>query len=130
MTETRIRWSDEPGETLGYVGTFGRPAFRIWPPDEEGDRILLVYLAGDGQHMYHDDTPHALEPLKTKAERLLSEFVSSLGAIFGDAVAADLRSRAEELGAERDKLLFAAGLKRAADLIEHGDEPAKETGQP
>src|ERR1035441_4134005 len=121
MTETRIRWSDEPGETLGYVGTFGRPAFRIWPPDEEGDRILLVYLAGDAQHMYHDDTPHALEALKTKAERLLSEFVSSLGAIFGDAVAADLRSRAEELGAvvdrrtgaERDKLLFAAGLKRA-----------------
>ena len=45
MTGTaRIRWDDEPGETLGYVGTFDSPAFRIWPPDAEGDRVLLVYL--------------------------------------------------------------------------------------
>ena len=137
MTE-RIRWSDEPGETLGYVGTFDRPAFRIWPPDEEGDRILLVYLAGDGQHMYHDDTTHALEALKTKAEELLSEFVSSLGAIFPSS--AGLKAEraswpsADEL-AEMSHYDQEAWERRcaeveAAEVARRLDEPAKETGQP
>jgi hypothetical protein len=80
-TAARIRWKDEPGETLGYVGTFDSPAFRIWPPDAEGDRVLLVYLAGAAQHMHHDDSDDSLNALKAMAEELLSEFVSSLGAI-------------------------------------------------
>jgi len=71
--------------------------------------------------------------LKAKAEKFLAEFVSSLGAVFGDAVAADLRSRADELEAaasqddreRRNRLLFGVGLRRAADLVEHGDQPAE-----
>ena len=84
MPETRIRWEDVPahGETLGWVGDFGRPVFSIWPPDAEGERVLLAYLAGEAQHMYHDGTADALKALKVKAERLLAEFVASLGAVF------------------------------------------------
>ena len=127
MTETRIRWSDEPGETLGHVGTFGRPVFRIWPPDEEGDRILLVYLAGDGQHMYHDDTAHALEALKTKAEGLLSEFVSSLGAVFPEK-----RICPACYGSGTDSTVNrndCPACKGTGDVLRIPDEPAKETGQ-
>jgi hypothetical protein len=69
---------------LGWVGSFGRALFRIWPPDEKGERILLVYLAGEAQHMYHDDSEDGVAVLKAKAERLLSEFISSLGAVFPD----------------------------------------------
>lgn len=138
MTE-RIRW-DHDG-TEGYVGTIDARVFTIWPPEEEtGGEWLLTALLPDhhGYRFYGTQ-----DELKAEAERWLERFISSLGAIFGDEAAADLRSRAEELGAlvdrrpgaERDKLQFAAGLKRAADLIEYGDvpavnpEPAKETGQ-
>jgi hypothetical protein len=81
-TTSRIRWEPRDGELLGSVGTFGRPVFRIWPPGQEGERVLLVYLAGEAQHMYHDDSADSENALKAKAESLLAEFVSSLGAVF------------------------------------------------
>jgi hypothetical protein len=34
--------------------------------------------------MYHDDSEDGVAVLKAKAERLLSEFISSLGAVFPD----------------------------------------------
>jgi hypothetical protein len=136
MTE-RIRWSDEPGETLGYVGTFDRPAFRIWPPDEEGDRILLVYLAGDGQHMHHNDSADSLGELKAKAERLLAEFVSSLGAIFPSSAGLKAERASwpsdDEL-AEMSRHDQEAWERRcaeveAAEVARRLDEPGEETGQ-
>ena len=64
----RIRWEDVPahGETLGWVGTFSRAVFRIWPPGQEGERVLLAYLAGEAQHMYHDDTADALKASRSR----------------------------------------------------------------
>jgi hypothetical protein len=98
----RIRWEEAlDGEGLGYVGSLDRPAFRLWPPDEEGDRVLLVYLAGSAQHMYHDDGEDSLTALKAKAEELLEEFVSSLGAVFEPEPD---ESAAFQLGEARDVL--------------------------
>lgn len=76
-----IRWSDGPGadEATGRVGSLDPVMFRIWPPDEKGDRLLFVYVAGHQGDLYHGDT---MDGLKAEAERLLTEFVSSLGAIF------------------------------------------------
>jgi hypothetical protein len=117
MTETkRIRWTDAlDGEALGYVGGLDRPAFRLWPPDEEGDRVLLVYLAGSAQHMYHDDSEDSLTTLKAKAELLLEEFVSSLGAVFPD--------QAYDFGTPGDRpveVLFAPGRRVRFEHPENG----------
>lgn len=83
MTETkRIRWhTDDDGETTGYVGSLDRPVFRIWPPDDDGDCLLFLYLAGHAGDLYHGAT---IDGQQAEAERLLEEFVSSLGAVFGD----------------------------------------------
>ncbi len=79
MTE-RIRWKEAlDGEATGYVGTLDRPVFRLWPPDEDGDRMLFVYLAGRAGDLYHGTTA---DGQKAVAERLLTEFVSSFGASF------------------------------------------------
>jgi hypothetical protein len=94
--------------------------------------MLVVSLPGDTQHMYANDTENGESALKTKAESLLAEFTSSLGAVFSDAAAADLRSRADEMESyadggdegRHDRSMFATGMRRSADLIEHGDIPA------
>lgn len=132
-TTPRIRWYGHPADRdpafAGSVGTVDPSVFQIYAPDRFAPQwILTTSLTGMEDKRSFADTPDAL---KADAERWLSEFISSLGAIFGDDVAADLRSRADELemmvdrrpGQERDNLLFSAGLKRAADLIEHGDQP-------
>src|SRR5580704_17990200 len=123
----RIRWTDETVNghlvTAGYAGTFAEAAFRLYGPEGAQERWLLATRLIAGTGFIPADTP---DELKAEAERWLTRFVSSLGAVFPDTAAADLRSRAEELGAvvdrrpgaERDKLVFAAPLKRAADLIE------------
>lgn len=132
MTD-RIRWHDEPSSGMaactGSVGTLNPAMFHIWRPDAHCAEWQLTTRLHDMEqkHCYGGDP----EELKDQAEHWLAEFTSSLGAVFGDAVAADLRSRADDLeamvcrepGQERDNLLFSAGLKRAADLIEHGDIP-------
>jgi hypothetical protein len=83
LTE-HIRWVDDAkaGESAGFVGSFIQPTFRIWPPDAEGDCLLFAYLAGHQGDLYHGDSP---EGLKAKAERLLAELVSSLGAVYPDS---------------------------------------------
>lgn len=133
VTETnRIRWDDGPEPAVvwsGYVGTLLTPAFKIYGPDERAHNWLLAVQFGpEGSLFFYADDP---DESKAQAERWLEEFISSLGAVFPDALAADLRSRADELDGtvahdtshERDKQLFSAGLRRAADLIEHGDQP-------
>jgi hypothetical protein len=79
-----IRWQhDGAGEVTGRVGTLAQPVFRIWPPDDKGDCLLFVYLAGYQGDLYHGATP---DELKGKAESLLSEFVVSLGAVFPEPI--------------------------------------------
>jgi hypothetical protein len=76
----RIRWDGaDDGEATGYVGSLGWPVFRIWPPDDKGDCLLFVYLAGHQLDLWHGAT---VDGQKAAAERLLEEFVSSLGAVF------------------------------------------------
>jgi hypothetical protein len=144
MTETpRLRW--EPlsnGDALGYV-TPGQWLYEICKPSDDADDDELALrsrLPGQAGTFWHGNDRGELE---REAEGMLADFTASLGAIFPAGIIADLRSRANELEAmvgrtpaeERDSHLFAAGLKRAADLIEHGDQPAvqsapaKEAGQ-
>jgi hypothetical protein len=87
VTETRIRWEDEPPASgdvyliasTGYIGTVKEPAFKIYTPDELHDNWLLsVRLLAGGQFFRADD--RAI--LKAEAERWLRVFVSSLGAVF------------------------------------------------
>lgn len=86
MTETtaRIRWKSEPevssAACAGYAGAFGRDLFRIYAPDESDDRwVLASLLPGSDHRSAYGESAEELKPI---AERLLSGFVSSLGAIF------------------------------------------------
>lgn len=142
MTETpgRIRWEDnerrwdDGGSILGRAGTREDWLFQITQanndPDDEA-LALMLQLPGADHRASEITQGGSPEALKAKAEEWLEEFVSSLGAVFGDAVAADLRSRADEMetyiegGDEgrHDRSMFATGMRRSADLIEHGDIP-------
>jgi len=123
-----IRWTDEPRTFVGYVGEIEPYLFQIWGSSDGSRWMLLSSLPGALTGSESDDP----DELKATAERWLEQFISSLGASFGDSLAADLRSRASEVRAmpadctteRRDRQLFAAGLDRAADLAEHGDQPA------
>ena len=112
-TTPRIRWTSEPeissAAFAGYVGTFGRDLFRIYAPDQADDRWILASLLPGSDHRSACGGESA-EELKPAAERLLSEFVSSLGAVFP----ADLRT---EIKAERD-----AQDQLAADHEESGHD--------
>ena len=91
MTETtgtdRIRWYDKtPGNgdvynvaSIGYVGTIEESAFIIYTPDElHADWLLSVRLIPGSMFLYADSA----DALKAGAEKWLSGFVASLGAIF------------------------------------------------
>jgi hypothetical protein len=105
MTETtaRVRWEDSrngPGDPafIGHLGSLD-DLFRIWPPDEPGDEWLLnTCLPGMAEkecYGFPDD-------LQLEAEHWLTQFVTSLGAIFP----AGLR---EDVSTERDGHLRQAG---------------------
>jgi len=89
MTETaRIRWEPTQYDSItGHVGTMKPWAFQIWQVDGPDSPWRLDSALLD-QFRYHVDHPDP-EPLKRHAERWLEEFVSSLGAIFPEAPAAD-----------------------------------------
>jgi hypothetical protein len=79
----RIRWepNGDGNVLLGYVGTLGGIAFRIWGPDDKHDDWLLsdrLTRGGERRFIRADDPA----TLKADAEFILTEFVSSLGAIF------------------------------------------------
>jgi hypothetical protein len=81
---TRIRWHEEtdpPGFT-GHVGTVGEFLFRVYAPTESGgEHMLLAYMPG-----YSARASYGTEAeVKAEAERWLTEFASSLGAIFPPA---------------------------------------------
>lgn len=85
MTD-HIRWASEPEITSaaysGYAGTFDVNLFRIYAPDESDDRWILASLLPGSEH--RSGYGLSAEELYPVAERLLSEFVSSLGASFAE----------------------------------------------
>jgi hypothetical protein len=85
----RIRWSDDLADArhfIGHVGTVAEPAFKLYGPIDGSDRWLLsIRLRSAVEFVYRDDP----DELKADAERLLAEFVSSLGAIFPPEPAPD-----------------------------------------
>lgn len=86
MTETtaRLNWKHEPEASsaalAGYAGTFGQDLFRIYAPDESDDRWILASLLPGADH--RSGYGASAEELMPVAERLLEEFVTSLGAAF------------------------------------------------
>jgi hypothetical protein len=82
MTITpHIRWEISPGgkSILGYAGTLGPWAFQIWTAANIGQWCLITQMPGMADLRSQDPDPEAL---KAEAEKLLAEFVTSLGAIF------------------------------------------------
>ena len=80
-----IRWQDEPiGSIGGYVGTLDEWAFQIWRPDPmaSGEWVLTSALTGQHLERRYSDDPESLKP---EAEKLLTAFGASLGAIFPDS---------------------------------------------
>jgi hypothetical protein len=89
----RIRWGhDEPGDGItldgstGSVGTLDSAVFHIWKaPQYGGELVLTSDLPGQEGRRSFGSYP---AELKATAERWLSEFISSLGAVFPDSPAA------------------------------------------
>ncbi len=87
MAAERIRWQETPlGMIDGHAGAVEACLFSIWqPPQASGEWVLTTELPGmDFKRIYESDPGS----LKAEAERLLAEFVSSLGALFPDTTIA------------------------------------------
>ena len=84
MTD-RIRWeAGQFGNLVGYAGTVESWVFQVWHiSDDEDSHWSLISSLPDAQNWNAAD-PDDPEPLKAEAERWLTEFVSSLGAVFPD----------------------------------------------
>jgi len=79
----RIRWEDNASPidaiaSRGYAGKLEPRSFIIYKPEDRGGQYRLLCLVGERKSLYADDP----DELKATAERWLSEFISSLGAIF------------------------------------------------
>ena len=90
----RIRWNDDGFATFtGHIGTLNPHAFQIWKPlGDEGEWVLTAALPGMGNVARYGDGPEALKP---EAERLLAQFVASLGAVFPDGGGHPVTSRCD-----------------------------------
>lgn len=141
-----IRWEDnDRGGYLGYAGTLDDWFCQIWRPGLSDDEWVLqrAAMAGRVGKVCRGSDP---DELKARAEELLREFASSVGAVFPDdlgerfwrdderrriqtvatANARDdcialLRDKADEVGREPD-LLRARMYRDAADLIRGDDQ--------
>lgn len=81
----RIRWEDNASPidaiaSRGYAGKLEPRSFIIYKPEDRGGQYRLLCLVGERKSLYADDP----DELKATAERWLSEFISSLGAVFPD----------------------------------------------
>ena len=81
MTE-RIRWREaEHGNLVGHVGTLDGRVFKIQRPVLAGERWVLTTTLPD---WLNEVKGGSVALLKSTAKAWLEEFVSSLGASFGD----------------------------------------------
>ena len=85
----RIRWEDnehrwdDGGSILGHVGTFDGWLFQIAQASSDpGDEALALMLQLPGVSVAEISQGGNPEAIKAEAERWLSGFVASLGAIF------------------------------------------------
>lgn len=77
-----IRWTDNGyGGFLGYVGTLDSWLYQIW---DDGARWVLQPATGIHLGMDNERYGDSPDELKARAEELLREFASSLGAVFPD----------------------------------------------
>lgn len=79
----RIRWEISPGtkSILGYVGTLDPWAFQIWTGGDGRTWQLITQLPGTDGSMSQGESADPDE-LKARAERILREFIATLGAVF------------------------------------------------
>lgn len=84
MSADLIRWEPNgAGMLAGYVGTVGACLLEIFEPDaRDGEWILQSFLHGQAGRLTYGGSA---DELKQRAEELLQEFASSLGAVFPDA---------------------------------------------
>lgn len=92
-TAARIRWRPEtslvPGHA-GHVGALDQALFRIYGPDSpDGEYMLTTALPG----MEDCRSWGAEDEVKAEAERWLTKFASSLGAVFPPVGAVEWGSR-------------------------------------
>ena len=92
----RIRWHHERDDRLiGCTGTLDPHVFVLLGPRFKGDEwVLMSRLPGQESVTRYAASPEALKP---EAERLLAQFVTSLGAVFpelapdtGKAIASEI----------------------------------------
>jgi hypothetical protein len=113
MSETpRIRWQEtQPGILDGYAGTLQARLFGMWqPPQFGGLWVLTSELPGMGDERRTGTDPEGLKP---EAEKLLSQFTSSLGALFPGDVLGWVVAESRPVGSDWPQLPFAPIL--------HGD---------
>jgi hypothetical protein len=91
----RIRWQETPlGMIDGHVGTVEACLFSVWqPPQASGEWVLTTQLPGMESVRRYGDGPGDLKP---EAERLLSAFAASLGALFPGTADAATAARGEQ----------------------------------
>jgi hypothetical protein len=75
----RIRWTDEPRTSTGYVGEIEPHVFQIWGSSDGMRWMLLSSLPGTVSKQFEGTD---LAELKAEAERWLEQFAASLGAVF------------------------------------------------
>jgi hypothetical protein len=98
---TRIRWEPTKyGGWTGHVGTIEQFVFQVWKPAKDKPWQLESNLPG---HFGYISTSADPDKLKGRAEEWLSEFVSSLGAVF--PAPAPARGRPRDLAALASILL-------------------------
>lgn len=85
MSADLIRWEPNgAGMLAGYVGTVGACLLEIFEPGaRDKEWILQSFLHGQAGRLSYGTGP---DELKARAEELLREFASSLGAVFPEPV--------------------------------------------
>jgi hypothetical protein len=122
MTETkRIRWEPtvEGDSLIGYVGTLEPDIFLIWHANAgPGEWRLTSHLPGQHEyHLYRD----VAGILKAEAERWLEEFAASLGAMFPDALRAEVEDHRDthyDLAGDHGELGHVEQAERAYGRVE------------
>ena len=132
-TPARIRWHEGPATSaVAFAGTVGTVApslfgvFKPWESMGETDHTLTTGLPGMGSKRFFGTE----EEVKAEAERWLTEFACSLGAVFPDVTLWGVRYDGpggviQRYSEEAD----ARQAKREVESLRPGDKPAVMTRQ-